>query len=420
MNRPTSDWKVRFFTIWIGQTLSLIGTTLGSFALVWWLTTTTGSAAVLAAASLAAFLPRILLSPIAGVLVDRWSRKWVIVSSDGFIALVSLGLAWLSWTGSLQAWHLYAAAVCRSIGSAFHGPAMNASTSLLVPERHLSRISGLNLTLSGTLGLAGPMLGALAITFLPLHSVMMIDVVTAAFAIGPVLYFAIPQPKHSARVRRESLWGNLVEAARYLRTAPGLLALMLAFTIGNFLVSPVGSYMPLFVTQYFKGGAFHLATLESGWGIGYIVGGLLFTLWAGFKRKTTTIFVATMFQGIGFLIVGFAPATGILVAAAGLIFAGIMNTYSNGPEAPLLQANVPPELQGRIMTLSDTVSQAMYPLGLIIAAPLITRFGVRPLILFGGGYLLFNGLFALVPIIRNLESTLAKQKEVQKAEEAAD
>jgi MFS family permease len=108
------------------------------------------------------------------------------------------------------------------------------------------------------------------------------------------------------------------------------------------------------------------------------------------------------------------------VAAAGLIFAGIMNTYSNGPEAPLLQANVPPELQGRIMTLSDTVSQAMYPLGLIIAAPLVTRFGVRPLILFGGGYLLFNGLFALVPIIRNLESTLAKQKETQKAEEAAD
>ena len=221
MNRATSGWKVRFFTIWVGQTLSLIGTSLGSFALIWWFTTTTGSAAVLAAASLAAFLPRILLSPIAGVLVDRWSRKWVIVSSDGFIALVSLGLAWLSWTGSLQAWHLYAAAVCRSIGSAFHGPAMSASTSLLVPEKHLSRVSGLNMTLSGTLGLAGPMLGAVAIAFLPLHSVMMMNVVTAAFAIGPSSTLRSRSQSTRRESRRESLWGNLVEAARYLRTAPG-------------------------------------------------------------------------------------------------------------------------------------------------------------------------------------------------------
>ncbi len=420
MKRDPSDWRARFFTIWIGQTLSLVGTSLGSFALVWWLTTTTGSATVLATASLAAFAPRILLSPLTGALVDRWNRRWVIVSSDAFIALVSLGLAWLSWTGSLQVWHLYAAAVCRSIGSAFHGPAMNASTSLLVPEKHLSRISGLNLTLSGTLGLAGPMLGALAITLMPLHGVMMIDVVTAAFAIGPVLYFAIPQPRHSERLKKESLFGNLAEAARYLRKAPGLLALMLTFTIGNFLVSPVGSYMPLFVTQYFKGGAFHLAALESGWGIGYIVGGLLFTLWAGFRRKTSTIFVASAVQGVGFLLLGLTPASAILVAVGCLVLTGIANTYSNGPEAPLLQANVPPELQGRIMTLSDTVSQAMYPLGLIIAAPLVTRFGVRPLLFVGGGYLLFTGLFAFIPIIRNLESALARQKEARKAEEAAD
>jgi DHA3 family macrolide efflux protein-like MFS transporter len=343
MRSEPKDWRPRFFTIWIGQTLSMIGSNLGSFAIVWWLTTTTGSAAVLATSSLAAFAPRILLSPLAGILVDRWKRKWVIAGSDAFIALVSLGLACLSWAGVLEIWHIYAAAVLRSIGAALHSPAMHASTSLLVPEKHLSRVSGLNITLGGTLGLAGPMLGALAISFLPRHGVMLIDVITAAFAIGPVLWFSIPQPKRAPLLQRDTLWRNLVEAGRYLRTVPGFLVLLLVCLTANFFVSPINTYMPLYITEHFKGGAFHLAALEAGSGIGAIAGGLLFALWTGFRRKTTTILVSMALQGVGLLIVAAAPTSAILVAVGGMIFAAIVCTYSNAPVEPLLQMNVQPD-----------------------------------------------------------------------------
>ena len=408
--QTSERWMGRFVAIWTGQTLSLIGSRLGGFALVWWLTIETGSAQVLATASLGIFIPRLLFLPIAGALVDRWSRRWIILISDAFIALVSLWLAIMFWRGAMEIWHVYLVIIGRAIGGAFHEPALTASTSMLVPEAQLSRVSGLNHTVIGGINLAGPMMGALAITLLPLHGVMLIDVATAAFALIPILLFTIPQPKRSAATREASVWGNMMEAVRYLRHVPGLVILMLTFTLGNFITSPIGSFLPLYIRDHFQGGAFHFAGLQSGWAIGYILGGLLFTLWAGFKRKTTTMFVASSLQGVGLLMLAIAPRTAILLAVAGQLLGGIMNTYLNAPERPLYQANVPHELQGRVFALGDTLSYALYPLGLIVATPIVEHFGVRPLIFIGGGYLLFTGLFALVPAIRNLEFTLNQKR----------
>ena len=147
-------WQRRFFTIWMGQAFSLFGSQLVQFALVWWLTQSTGSAKVLAMASLAGILPQIFLSPFAGALVDRWNRRKVMIAADAGIALATISLAVLFALKAVEIWHIYALMFIRSLGSAFHWPAMQASTTLLVPEELLSRIAGLNQTLQGAANIA--------------------------------------------------------------------------------------------------------------------------------------------------------------------------------------------------------------------------------------------------------------------------
>ena len=153
-----------FFTIWTGQAFSLLGSNLVQFALVWWLTSSTGSATVLATATMVAILPGIVIGPFAGTLVDRWSRRWVMVVADGVIALTTLWAALLAWNGLLQPWHVYVIMFIRATAGGFHWPAMQASTSLMVPERLLSRVAGLNQTLYGLMQIAAPALGALLLS----------------------------------------------------------------------------------------------------------------------------------------------------------------------------------------------------------------------------------------------------------------
>jgi DHA3 family macrolide efflux protein-like MFS transporter len=164
------------------------------FALVWWLTLATGSATVLATATIVALVPTILLGPFAGVLVDRWNRRWVLIFADVSIALCTLVLVFTSWAGVLATWQVFLVLFLRSLCGAFHWPAMQASTSLMVPRSMLSRIKGMDGVLYGILRIVAPPAGALLMLVLPLPAVLFVDIITAALAIGALLLFNIPQP----------------------------------------------------------------------------------------------------------------------------------------------------------------------------------------------------------------------------------
>ena len=160
-SRRLGAWQGPFFTIWSLQAVSLLGSSLVGFALVWWLTESTGSATVLATATLVEMLPRIGLAPFAGALVDRWNRRSVMMAADGVIALATAAVALLFSLGIVQIWHIYLLMFVRSAAGGFHWAAMQASTSLLVPEEQLSRIGGMNQTLMGVANILTPPLGAL-------------------------------------------------------------------------------------------------------------------------------------------------------------------------------------------------------------------------------------------------------------------
>ena len=157
-NNPTQpgmeNWQRRFFPIWGAQLFSLLGSHLVGFALIWWLTKTTGSATILATASLVGLLPQVVLGPIAGTLVDRWNRRLVMIGADSVIALATIGIALLFWIGNIHIWQIYLLMFIRSVAGGFHFPAMQASTSLMVPNEHLARIQGLNSMVGGGMGRA--------------------------------------------------------------------------------------------------------------------------------------------------------------------------------------------------------------------------------------------------------------------------
>ncbi len=394
------NWKTRFFPIWVGQQFSLFGSAVAQFALVWWLTRETGSATVLATASLVALIPGVVLGPFAGTLVDRWNRKRVMIVADGVIAAFSLSLALRFWSGRVQIWHIFLVKGIRSLGGAFHWTAFAASTSLMVPKEHLSRVAGLNHALYGIMNIVTPPAAALLLSVAPIHIVLGVDVLTALFAITPLLFLPIPQPESSNQ--GEPYFIQLVLGFRYVWAWKGALVLLVGASFLNALLNPAFSLLPLLVTKHFGKGAMELGLLESAFGFGTIAGGLFLSIWGGFKRRIYTALLGMVGMGLGVGALGFLPSSYFYVALGAMGFIGFANPITNSPLMAILQATVSPEMQGRVFSLVSSLSGGASPLGLALAGPIADLFGVQVWFAAGGLGLILMGLggFFIPPLVR--------------------
>ncbi len=286
----TEDGKpqsmARFWVVFGGQAFSLFGSRLVQFTLVWWLTQESGSASVLALASIMALLPQVIVGPFAGSLVDRWSRRMVLIVSDGMIALAIVFLALLYAWGVVEIWHIYGLMFIRALLGAFQWPAFQASTSMMVPKEQLSRVAGFNQSLQGLVSILAPPLGALLFEILPIQYILAIDVATAFLAISPLLLIAIPQPPRApdAEGGWRSVLEDMREGMRFVWDWKGLRFIMGMSMVINLVINPGFSLLPLVVADHFGGGALELAYLQSAGGIGMILGGVLLGVW-GDSRK---------------------------------------------------------------------------------------------------------------------------------------
>jgi DHA3 family macrolide efflux protein-like MFS transporter len=415
-------WAVKFFTIWTGQVFSLVGSALVQFALVWWLTRQTASATILATSSLVALLPQIVLGPFIGALVDRWSRRLIMIVADASIAAATGVLIFLFATGLIQIWHIYVILFIRSLGGAFHSPAMTASTSLMVPHKHLTRISGLNQLLQGFLSIFAPPLGALLISFMPTQGVLSIDIGTAALAILPLLFVSIPQPPRqlaqvNGTVRQTSYLHDLREGFTYVMKWPGLLGLTLLAMLLNFLLSPSSSLLPLLVLKEFNGGAAQLGWVESAFGVGVILGGLVLSTWGGFKRRILTSFMGVIGIGLGIILTGMTPGNMFWLLLLALFITGVMQVFANGPLGAIFQSTIEPDFQGRVFSLINAGATGMMPLSLLIAGPVADWLGVRVWYFIGGVICIIVTVIAMfIPAIMNIEQN--KQPVAQPASPA--
>ncbi len=401
------NWARRFFTVFTGQALSLFGSSLVQFALIWHLTQKTGSATVLATASLFGMLPQILLGPIAGTIVDRGNRRIIMIVSDSLIAVSTLLLAYLFWSGAAEVWHVYLALTVRSAGGAFHHPAMSASTTLMVPKEHLARVSGANQTLQGLVSIVAPPVGALLVAVMPTQNVLIIDVLTAILGVTPLLFYSIPQPERKdvhPSAPKAGFLQDLGAGFKYMASWPGLLMLGLMAAMLNFLLAPTSALTPLLVTKYFGKGALELGSLDSFFGVGMIAGGITLSVWGGFKKKIVTSLTGIVLFSFAILAIAAAPADKFWIMIVSMFFIGFMMPMANGPLHALFQSVVEPGMQGRVMSLVSSVAQAMMPLGFLIAGPVTDATSYQTWFWVAGILNLLIGLGGfLVPALINIE-----------------
>lgn len=415
-------WKTHFFTIWGGQALSIVGSQLVQFALIWHLTVTTGSATVLATASLVGLLPGVVLGPFVGTLVDRWNRRRIMLVSDGVITLATISLAALFALDAVEIWHIYIAMFIRALFGCFHANAMSASTSLMVPVERLTRIQGINQMLNGGLNVISAPMGALLLSVLPLQGILAIDVVTAITAILPLAFIQVPQPERSEHgaeqaAPRPTVWQDFRAGFRYVLGWPGLLIVGL-MTVGiNFTIIPAFSLLPLMVKDYFGGNAIHLSWVESAMGIGMFIGGALLGVWGGFGRKILTSMLGLAGMGAGTLMIALAPSSAMALVVAGAALVGLMTPITMGPFFAIIQSTVAPYMQARIFSLLSSIGGGIAPVGLMIAGPASNRYGIQAWFLLGGALCLFMALAGLfVPAVMNMEKQRGVKRNLLAAE----
>ncbi len=211
---------------------------------------------------------------------------------------------------------------------------------------------------------------------------------TAAIAVTCLFFVAIPQPERHLSTQpgegQTGLWQDVRDGLRYVWAWPGLMLIAGLATLINLLLNPTNALQPLLVTNHFHGQAFHLAWMESAWGIGVVAGGLTLSAWGGFRRRVLTSLVGIIVLGAGIAALGLIPASGFRVAVAVLFVVGFTGPMIDGPLFAVLQSVVAPEMQGRVFLLVVSMAKAISPLGLIVAGPLADRFGVRIWFLVGG------------------------------------
>lgn len=332
------------------------------------------------------------------------------IVADTSIAAATGVLIVLFSTGLVQVWHVYVILLVRSLGGAFHYPAMAASTSLMVPRSQLARVAGLNQTLQGLLSIFSPPLGALLIGLLPMHSLLAIDIGTAILAVLPLLFLSIPKPPRQTAVadgttRKTSYWHDLREGFTYVVKWPGLLGLILLAMMLNFLLVPSSSLTPLVVTKVYGKGVVELGWTETLFGVGVILGGLVLSAWGGFKRKIVTSLAGVLGIGAGVLLVGVAPGNLFYLILVENFIMGVTQVFANGPLTAIFQSVIEPDMQGRMLSLIGAGATAMMPLSLLVAGPLSDRLGVRFWYLLGGGLCILVTLIAFtIPAIMNIEN----------------
>lgn len=380
MRRPTSGMGT-FFVVWAGQLVSVVGSGLTGFGLAVWVFQETGSTGQLALVLLATVLPRLIATPFAGALVDRWDRRHAMILSDTGAALGTLAVALLLFTDSLEVWHLYPALAFSAVFTAFQWPAYSAATTLLVPKEHYGRAAGLVQLAEALSNLVAPALAGVLLVTIGIEGVILIDVLTFLFAVTTLLPLRFPPPPRSA-AGEEGAGSLLAEARfglRYLRDRPGLLGLLVYFSTVNLFFGFIGVLIFPLVLAFASEAALGFAVSLGASGM--LFGSIAMSSWGGPKRRISGVLGPVLILGLGMIAIGLRPSLVLVVVASFVSFSAI--PIAAGSSQAIWQAKVDPDVQGRVFSIRQVAAQAMVPVSYLLAGPLAD--GVfEPLLAEGG------------------------------------
>ena len=365
-----------FLTVWIGQVISLFGSKLSEFALGFWILEQTykdtGTISQFALIILLIYLPKVIVSPIAGVLIDRWNRRSAMILSDGATGIVALIVMLLALSDKLAVWHIYLAVTITSTFNAFQLPAYTAAIAQIVPQDQYSRANGMVQVSSGIAKIASPFVAGILMKQIALEGILTIDLIT--FFIAIFTLFSIRFPPVKKKLKRgksmmESLLKETILGWKYIVIKPGLLKLLSFIAISYFTTGMLE--VILWPLLYQPGSTEQLGTILSIGGFGVLVGSVLISIWGGAKNRIKTIITCVALQGIVILSTSLKISP-VVMAIAIFVYLFCHPIIISSNQA-IWQSKVPSHIQGRVFSLQQTLERGLAICAYSIAGPLVDQ-----------------------------------------------
>ena len=362
-----------FTVIWLGQFTSMLGSSMTNFALTIWAWQVTGTATALALVGLAFMLPGILVSPVAGALVDRWNRKLMMMLSDLAAGVGTVAIFLLYTSGSLQIWHLYAIFVFVGIFQSFQFPAYSAAVTTMVDKAQYGRTSGMLSLANNASNIFAPISAGILLGVIGISGILVFDIVSCLVAVGTLIVVHIPKTIATASKVKSSLLEDSLFGFKYIFARRGLLGLQLVFFLLNFTGSLGFPLLTPMVLTQSGNNTVILGTVNSAFGVGGVVGGILLTAWGGPKKRVHGVLMGMIGSCLlGYTVLGLGSSVYVWVAGAFLMM--LFNPIINGSNQAIWQSKVPPEMQGRVFSARAFIAMISQPIAMAITGPLADNF----------------------------------------------
>ncbi len=384
-----SSWKKNIALYIISQNMSLFGSSVVSFSIIWYITLQTSSGKWVMLFTICSLLPQVLISLWAGVWADRYNRKYLIMLADGVIALVTLGLAIAFWAGYQRMEVLLAISIVRSIGAGVQTPAAGALYPQIVPKEKLTKVQGINQTLNSVLLLLSPAVGGIVLGSMGISWAFILDVITALLAIAVLSFIRIEIVARSAET--SPVFTELRQGIAYTLNHKLLKHVLLCLGVSFFLITPAAVLTPLLVERSFGGDVWRLTANEIAWTIGSLIGGVFVSLRGDFKDKIRTVSICLVGFGVTFALLGIANHFTIylLIMGAAGFFMPIIATALT----VLIQENVEATMMGRVFSLVQIVTGSTMPIAILFFGPLADIISIGSILLASGALLAVAGVF---------------------------
>ena len=398
-----NTWKKRYLTILAGQGISLLTSGILQMAIIFYLTAKTISAMVLSAATFVGFIPQAILGPFAGAFVDRHSRKKVMIGADLLIAAAGGLLAVVAVFIDPPIWIIMLVLFIRSIGNAYHTPASSAVTPLMVPQEQLTKCAGYTQTMSAVVSLISPAAAAALYSVWPLSYIIMLDIAGAVLACGIVALLPIPNPPVQKSERKARFLQDMNDGYRVLKENKPLFALLWIGTAYMFFFMPIAALFPLMSMSYFNGTPVHASIAEIAFAGGMLAGGILLSIWGGFKNRILSIGLSILVMGVSIAVSGLLPSSAFPAFAVCCVAMGLTSPFY-GVQNALIQERIAPEYLGRVFAMLSSVISFAMPMGLLCSGIFAEQIGVEKwFLLCGIGIIAVSMLVFVLPVLRDFD-----------------
>ena len=374
MNR-FETWKKSFILIYFGQAFSLLSSSAIQFSIIWWITLETGSALALTIASIVGLLPQAIIGLFAGVWIDRFDRKKIIMFADGVVALSSLILGILFLLNIQSLYLVYFILFVRALGDTFHKPALQALIPQIVPQDKLTQAGGFGQMINTLCTMIGPMLGALLMSISTLPMIMFLDVLGAFFAIITLLN--VKTTNYQSKITNHpNFIQDVKQGIQAIKSNKALLRLSIPMLISTIVFIPLGTLLPLMVKNYFNGSAWHNGIIQTLFSLGMLTSAIVIGLTGGLKKQFLMISLFTGILGLTSFLAGFIPSNYFGLFCLIVFIMGTTGSGFNIPFTAYIQKTIPPENLGKVLSFITSIMSFTAPVGMFIAGPIAEIIGV--------------------------------------------